>query len=360
MVNAQRLVNIFIDLVKIDSESGNETNIRDQLCAQLKNLSISSKIDAKGNLIGHFQNPNSNLTILLSAHMDTVKPGNGVTPVIDRDIIKSKGATILGADDKSGIAIILEVLNLIIEEQIECPSILIVFTVEEEIGVLGAKALKDLNADYGFVLDVGGDIGTVITRAPSHERFTAKVIGKSSHAGIEPEKGINAIVAASKAISKLNIGKIDHESVANIGIISGGNATNIVPNEVTVEGEARSHNEVKLKKIINEMKNTFTREIHKCGAKVEFESIREYDLFSINIDSQILNFCKIATKEQGIDLKIKATGGGSDANYFNSLNIPTIVISTGMNKVHTVDEEIKISDMIKATEFLSSIIKQIQ
>ncbi|OGI05749.1 MAG: hypothetical protein A2Y40_04035 [Candidatus Margulisbacteria bacterium GWF2_35_9] len=359
MINCERLVNTFIDLVKIDSESGNEINVRKDLEKRFNDIGLNPFVDKKGNLIGKYINPGSKITILLSAHMDTVKPGIGIVPIINNDVISSKNDTILGADDKSGIAIILETLNIIVENQIEAPSIIIVLSVEEEIGIMGAKEVQDVRADYGFVLDVSGVIGTVVTKAPYHESFFAKITGKAAHAGIEPENGINAIVATSNAISKMEIGRIDFETVSNIGIITGGIATNIVPDTVTVKGEARSHNEQKVTQQMNHIKQIFILETSKVGASVQFESTRDYNSFNLNTNNDIIDICRSAANDIGIELVLEATGGGSDANIFNAFGIPSVVLSTGMAKVHTIQEEIKISDMQKATEFLLAIIKKI-
>ncbi|MEK6557912.1 MAG: M20/M25/M40 family metallo-hydrolase [Candidatus Margulisiibacteriota bacterium] len=359
MVSKQRLVETFIDLVEIDSESGDEAEIREVLKAKLIALGLATKVDQKGNLIATLTGRRNSARILLSAHMDTVRPGKGVIPVIKKTHIVSKGSTILGADDKSGIAIILECLALLRERSTPFPNLHIIFSVEEEIGCKGSQAMKNIPADLGFVLDTGGPIGTVITSAPSHEKFIARIIGRAAHAGIEPEKGLHAIQIASHVIAKLKLGRIDDETVANIGLIHGGKATNIVPDEAVFEGEVRSRSERKLLGQIRRIQKTIERECAKRGGKVDIHFTREYNRFDISGQTQLLSICKQAADACHLTLKLQPTGGGSDANFFNALGIPTAVISTGMTNVHTTKETIAISDMMDATRFLMSLIEAV-
>ncbi len=360
MVNSKRLVNTFIDLVKIDSESGNEKKVRKYLQNVLCELGLDVALDKKGNIYAIYHGKVTGPSVLFSAHMDTVIPGKGIVPVIKGDRISSSGDTILGGDDKSGIAEILEMLFVIKEKEISSPSIVIIFTVEEEQGLKGAKELQQIQVDYGFVLDTSGDIGTVVIKAPTHYSFKAEVIGKSAHAGIEPEKGVNAIVAVSKVIANCKIGRIDDETVANIGIIEGGSATNIVPDRVLIKGEVRSLSKQKVKKHLEDIKSTFKKECQKYGAKVDFEAKKDYISFDLSGEKELLKICKKASQSIGVKHVEKSTGGGSDANVFNKSGIPTVVISTGMSKVHTCDEEIKISDMVKATEYILAIVKKLK
>ena len=246
--------------------------------------------------------------------MDTVRPGKGVIPVIKKTHIVSKGSTILGADDKSGIAIILECLALLRERSTPFPNLHIIFSVEEEIGCKGSQAMKNIPADLGFVLDTGGPIGTVITSAPSHEKFIARIIGRAAHAGIEPEKGLHAIQIASHVIAKLKLGRIDDETVANIGLIHGGKATNIVPDEAVFEeryGVEASENYLAR---FDESK-TIERECAKRGGKVDIHFTREYNRFDISGQTQLLSICKQAADACHLTLKLQPTGGGSDANF---------------------------------------------
>jgi tripeptide aminopeptidase len=358
LVNAERLKNSFLSLVQIDSESGNEKQVREYISHLVSSWNIESTIDKKGNLILLMKGNKRGPTLLLSAHMDTVKPGIGIKPIVTGDRIASDGTTILGGDDKSGVAEILECIHVIIENKLPHPPLVIAFSVEEEIGVQGVRELRNIKADLGFVLDTDGPIGTVIINAPSHEKFTATIKGKAAHAGIEPEKGINAIVAASRAIGALPLGRIDDETVSNVGIIHGGLATNIIPAEVIIHGEARSRDEEKLTYLVEKIRAIFHKEIKAFGAELSFISTREYDRFDISSNKAMIGLCERAAKRVDVPLLLRPTGGGSDANYFNAFGIPTAVIASGMSKVHTLEEEIRISDMVKATDFLLAIIQE--
>ncbi len=360
MVNSKRLVETFIKMVKIDSESGKEKKVRKYLQDKLCELGLDVALDKKGNIYAIYHGNITGPSLLFSAHMDTVTPGNGIEPVIKGDKITSKGDTILGGDDKSGIAEILEMLYVIKEKKIATTSIVVIFSVEEEVGLKGAKELQKIQVDYGFVLDTGGDIGTVVIKAPNHYSFIANVLGRSAHAGIEPEKGINAIVATAKAISACTLGRIDKETVANIGIIEGGKATNIVPDKVKVKGEVRSLSKKKVKSYLDDIKKAFKKECKKVGAEVDFEETKDYGSFDLSDKHDLLKICKKAAHLVGVKHQEKATGGGSDANVFNKMGIPTVVLSTGMKNVHTCDEEINISDMVKATEYLLAIVKKVK
>ena len=363
MVNETRLVNSFVELVKIDSESGHETTISKFLQRKLKTLGVKVYVDRPGNIHGEFtrsnpENTTPSATLLFSAHLDTVKPGKGIIPQVSRELISSSGDTVLGADDKSGIAEILEMLTILKENNLPSCPIHLLFTVSEEVGLQGSRNLEksDLKADYGLVLDTGGPIGTVINAAPAHEFFSITIKGKAAHAGIEPEKGVNAIVVASNAIAKLTFGRIDEETTANIGNINGGQATNIVPDEVTLNGEVRSHNEEKLQENMKNIKHVFETECKAAGAKLKLTKNREYSAYKLEPDHEIIKLCKTAAGQAKLTFRLGSTGGGSDANNLNQLGIPSLVLSTGMQKVHTTDEFIKISDMVKAVEFILGIV----
>jgi tripeptide aminopeptidase len=294
--------------------------------------------------------------------MDTVVPGTSKQAVIEGNIIRTDGTTVLGSDDLAGVECILEVLRVVKENGIQHGDIQIVFTVAEEIGLLGSKNLDycRIYAKYGFVLDSGGPIGTVAIKAPSHNQINVLINGKAAHAGIEPEKGISAIQIASEAISMMKNGRIDYETTSNIGVIKGGQATNIVCDRVEIEAEARSRDEGKLEAQTHHMRECFEKAVNKHGGSMEFKVDREYPAFNINMDDPIISILKNAACEAGVELRLEATGGGSDTNIINSRGIRAVNLSVGMDKVHSVEEQINIEDMIKAAEFLVAIIKNIK
>ncbi len=367
MFDKNRLINLFLELVMIDSLSLKERNIANRLKKELIGLGLSVKEDNTGVKInGHTGNIVATLEVekdypvlLFSAHMDRVEPGFGIKPYIENGYIKSEGDTILAGDDLIGVTVIVEVLRYIIENEIEHGGIIVIFSVAEEIGLLGAKNLEEeiyKKADYGFVLDVDGDIGTVVNRAASQMKIKAIIRGKSAHAGIEPDKGINAIKIASNAISKMRLGKIDEETTANIGVIKGGLASNIVPDFVELEGEARSLNNSKLNKQIESMKGIIQYYTNIYQGSVEFDVRYLYSNFNINIDSKIVKFINKSAADIGIKIKLLSSGGGSDANIFNNNGLKTLNLGTGMELVHSTEERVKVENIIKLAELLLSII----
>jgi tripeptide aminopeptidase len=369
MVNKDRMLNEFIELVKIDSLSFNERQMADKLKSKLEDLGLQVYEDDAGqktggntgNLICTIKGQKDVPSILLMAHMDTVVPGLGKKPIIEGSIIKTDGSTILGGDDVAGIECILEAVRTIKENGVLHGDIQIAFTIAEEVGLIGAKNLdySKIKVKYGFVMDSGGKIGTVAVTAPSQNEIEIIVKGKASHAGVEPEKGISAIQIMSEAISKMKLGRIDNETTANIGIISGGQATNIICDRVLIKAEARSRNESKLFEQTEHMKDCFQKAALGFGGCVEFKSELMYPAFNINENDDIIPILKKASSNSGIELKLEATGGGSDTNIINGKGIQAVDISVGMDKVHSVEEQINIDDMVKAAEFLVEIIKAV-
>lgn len=370
MVNKERLVDEFLQLVKIDSLSCKERKMCDTLKLKLEGMGYAPIEDAagqkvggdSGNILCTVKGSKNVPAVLLAAHMDTVVPGLGKKPVIDGDLIKSDGTTVLGGDDAAGIAVILETLKVLKEKNIEHGDIQIAFTIAEEIGLLGAKNLDytKIYAKYGFILDSDGRIGCACVKAPSQNKISAVVRGKAAHAGMEPEKGISAFSIMADAISNMKLGRIDEETTANIGMINGGVATNIVCDRVEIEGEARSRSQEKLEAQTRHMQECFEKAAAKWGGQVEFKSVMEYPAFNIKKDSDIVKILENAAAASGFEFEAVATGGGSDTNIFNSKGIEAVDLSVGMEKVHSVDEQISLTDMVNAVEFLIGIIQNIK
>lgn len=374
MVQPQRLSDTFLQLVRIDSPSREEQEIADFLKNQLLDLGAEVAFDKAdesvggtvGNLIAWFPGKVDVAPLLLSAHMDTVEPGRGIRPVFEDGIFRSSGDTILGSDDKSGIAIILEVLRTLKETDIAHGPVEVVFSVCEEIGLLGAKHLDKnrLKSRFGYVLDAW-DVHAVVTRAPAANRFTFVVHGKESHAGAEPEKGINAIVLAAKAMARCPDGRIDSETTCNIGRIEGGVATNIVPGSVTVLAEARSHNPEKLKKLTGEMVAAFENAVAEAGGgegiafpRLEVHVEEDFPHTCIPEDAPVVSLAKKAGEALGRVITTRSVGGGSDANIFFNHGIDACAIGTGMREVHTVREHVALADMVDCATLFVEIIRE--
>jgi len=371
VINRERLLNEFLDLVRITSPTLAEREIAEVLKNKLQTLGLKVIEDHAGEAIGgNCGNLIGTLSatlpdapgLLLSAHMDCVKPCQAVSPVVKGDMICSSGDTVLGGDDKAGLASILEALRIIQEQRIPHGEILVVFTIAEEEGLLGAKNIDRslLHADFGYVLDSSGSPGKIIVQAPGENNLLFKIFGRSAHAGIAPEDGLNAIILAAQALSQVPDGRINEKTTANIGMISGGLATNIVPEAVEINAETRSLNQTELQSLTNEIVNTIGRVVKEHGGRFEVTIQKLYDPYVLSENLPIITVAKTAVKTLGLQLELKATGGGSDANYFNAYGIPCAVLGIGTQKVHTTEEFIKIDDLYKTAELVVELIRHVR
>ena len=358
MINEQRLVQTFLDLVRIDSPSGEEAEISQELARRFTALGAAVETDAIHNLIARFEGTRPGDYLLLSAHMDTVGEDRGIKPQIRDGVIYSDGATILGGDDKSGVAAILEVIESLKEDGAAHPPLEAVISVGEEVGLRGASEMDKsrIRSRRGYVLDAGGPSGVIVTSAPSQDNLEVKVHGRTAHAGAEPEKGINAIKVASEAIAAMPLGRIDDETTGNIGVIKGGVATNIVPDYVFVKGEARSRDDAKLAMQTAAMAAAFQDAAERNGARVEFKIKRRYTTYKLADEHPVVLAAADAIKRLGWTPAIKASGGGTDANIFAEHGICCAILSTGMADVHTPNEHIAIEDMTNAARLLQEIV----
>lgn len=369
-VNRQRLVAEFLGLVKINSPSLEEGQIVQFITKKLKTLGFQpqedncgSKINGQAGNIYVFVpgNLKNKPAIFLNAHLDTVKPGRNIRPLVKGDVIKSAGDNILGADDKAGVAVILEVLRILKEKKIRRGDLEIIFTVAEEIGLKGAKNFNSrrIKSKFGYVLDGSRYLHKLITASPTQITFEAEFSGRAAHAGIDPEKGINAIQMAAKAVSLIKTGRIDSETTANIGVIEGGVATNIVPEKVMIKGEVRSHRPSKLNKKIKEIKNIFAAGAKKMGGRLKWQAVTEYFSYNLNKKSRPVEVFSQAARSLGSRPVCARSGGGSDANVFNQAGIPTAVLPAGMEEPHSAKEKIRISRLVKVVQLVLQIIKTV-
>lgn len=332
MVNKERIVTELLQLVKIDCISKNERKMADYIWKKLNDLEIDAKEDNSGekiggntgNIIALLKGNINKDPILLSAHMDTVMPGLGKKPIVKDNIVKSDGSTILGADDAAGITIIFEILNVIKENKLPHGDIYILFTVAEEMGLMGSNNLciDGINAKYGFVLDDYGPAGGVTCYAPAHKQINVNIKGKSVHSGIEPEEGVSAIQIFADAVSRMRLGRIDFETTANIGVIKGGTSMNVVCDLVEVLGEVRSRDINKLERQTEHMRECFYDAAEKFGGHIEFKNELLYQPINFRMNHPLIGLLKNAMEENEIAFNSKTSGGGSDANLLNSYGIP--------------------------------------
>lgn len=377
-IDRQRLAATFIELCEISSPSRLEKPVADYLNKCFKQLgaeaihvdnSATHTGSGTGNLMIRFKGRSRKAEgLFFSCHMDTVEPGRDVHVVLDGDIFTSRGATILGGDDKSGIAAVIELMRILTESGAEYPTIEMIFTTCEEIGLLGAKHLDYtwLETKYGYALDSTG-IDRVITGAPAANKIKIEVHGIAAHAGLSPEKGINAFCLAAKAIASLRLGRLDEQSTSNFGLIKGGIATNIVPDLITLEGEVRSHSTQKLDEYTREIETTFQKTIdnwrnpfinHEGTPSVDISVEKEYPAMLLPETAPVIERVRKAGIRLGKDLEFLIAGGGSDANIFCSYGLPTAIIASGMDKVHTTDERLNLNDLVSLTELLYALVME--
>ena len=374
MIKPERLKNLLIELIKIDSLSRKEYDVAMRLKREMEDLGAQVSIDDAGervggnvgNLIAHFPGtaPEA-MPILLSAHMDTVVPGEGIVPILDGDILRTDGRTVLGGDDKSGVAIICEVLRVVKENRFPCSDVDVVFTICEEAGLIGAKCLDVNRLRTGLVLD-SDSVGFLFTKAPAANRMEFRVHGLEAHAGVCPEKGVNAIKVAADGVARMSLGRIDYETTANIGVIEGGMAVNIVPNSVILKGEARSHSQEKLERQTEHMlrclQDAAARHTLKVGegqftATVDAKIERDYDRMDVSDGAPIVQLVRAAAKNLRVDVKTLATGGGCDANVLNQKGLEVANLSTGMREIHTVKEWLDLKDLNLSAQMVLEVVR---
>ena len=360
MINEKRLIETFLEYVKIDSETKNEKAISERITKDLADLGFEVYVDEAGKKIGSngnnvycFLPGNKDIEpILFSAHMDTVTPGIGIEPYIEDGYVKSKGNTILGGDDKSGVVAIIEALKVIKEQDLPHGPIEVVFSICEEGGLNGAKnvELSKLKSKKAIVLDSGSNAGKIIVEAPGQTRIFAKIFGKASHAGGCPEDGISAIMVAAEAVSNMKLLRIDSETTANIGTFKAEGPTNIVSPFAEIIAEARSRSNDKLEIQTNHMIECLKAASEKYGAKLQYNVEECYFSYSLDPEDELVEMVANICKSKGIDVEKVPSGGGSDANIYNKNGIKSVNLGTGMELVHTIDERLCIKDFISVAE----------
>ncbi|WP_421901887.1 M20/M25/M40 family metallo-hydrolase [Maridesulfovibrio sp.] len=367
MINQERILDLFFDLVQIDSPSLKEKEVAAYLRERMDKRGYTVQEDKAGelsggntgNLIVHVPATGKGEPVAFSAHMDCVQPCIGVEPIIDGDLVRSAGETVLGGDDKAGIAMAIEALNHLEEESIPHPDIYFVFSICEEAGMHGAKNLDTdlLPAKDIVILDSSGDVGTIVVAAPAKAGINITFTGKSAHAGIAPEEGISAIQIAAEAVSKMNLLRIDESTTANLGRIEGGSATNIVSETATLTAEARSLHDDSLNKQLEHMEACCVAAVEKIGGEYKFEYEISYPALKVADDSKLLARVEDACKNIGATPKRVPTGGGSDANILYGKGFNAVTLGIGMSKVHTTEEFIKIESLTSCAELVAEIMK---
>ncbi len=366
MINKKRLLATFIDLVKIDSESRNEKEVAEYIKKKLKKLKIKFYVDNShkktrsnhGNIIATIISDPKLPTVVLSSHMDTVVPGKGIKPIVKRNYVTSGGDTILGSDDKSGLAIILEILEIFSSGKIRHLNVEAVITTCEEIGLLGAKYLdyKLIKSKEGIVLDSTSPERLVI-KGPASDFFLIEVNGVEAHSGVNPELGLSSIKIASEIITKIKTGRINKNTTINIGKINGGSAINIIPGRTTMSCEIRGHNEKTISNQLGIIKKLLARTEKKYKkldkrASIKFKKERIYDSINIKRDSMLVKRILKTCKDLKYKIDLVETGGGADANFFVKNGVNTVNLGTGMREFHTKNEKLILKEFYQSADIV--------
>lgn len=367
MLDKDRILKNFLDMVRIDSPSFKEAAMADHLKAFASERGWNVHVDNAGercdgdtgNVIVRIQGTGPGDPIAFSAHMDCVPPCLGIEPVVEGDTVRSRGETVLGGDDKAGIATILEGAMHLEEENIPHPELYLLFTIAEESGMHGVKNMEtdDLPVREVVVSDSGGPIGDAVVLAPAKAGIDMTFHGKPAHAGMEPEKGVSAIQLAAEAIRRMTLLRIDEETTANLGRIQGGTVTNIVAETCTLTAEARSLDDAKLQKQIDHMKQCCDEAAAHVGGSVEFTYETSYPAMAVPDDSPLLQKTKHCCESLGLPFSAVPCGGGSDANILFGKGYSVINVSNGMTGVHTTNESISIQDMHDAARLIAEMMK---
>jgi len=360
MFDQKQIIDTFMNYVKIDSESSNEQAFSMQLVEELKALGAEVSMDQAGavcgsnanNIYADFQGEVDQEPLIFSCHMDTVTPGIGIEPKVEGDLIVSAGDTILASDDKAGITALMEAMKRIVSEGKAIRPVQFVFTISEETGLLGAKNLDydRLIAKKCYVLDSSGPVGKLIVQTPGQFKIKAVIHGKPAHAGIAPEKGISALMVGAEAISQMKLLRIDEETTANIGTFEAVGATNIVSPIAKIVAEVRSLDLEKAGKQKDHMVECLEETATRYGATLELDVQKMYEPYHYQENDEIVEFVAGICRQIGVKPFPASTGGGSDANIYNARGIKTLNLGCGVTNAHTLQECIKIEDLVKLTE----------
>jgi tripeptide aminopeptidase len=360
----EKLLNIFLELVKIEGLSGNERNVADYIMIFLKNLNlfpVEDNLDAfsgssAGNVICKI---GSGGDFVLLSHMDTARSTKDLKPIVSGNKITSDGTTILGSDNRAGIAIILYAIEKFLTEKKLVKDFTVAFSICEETTMSGSKNLNlNPGIKMGFVFDSSFRPGNFIFQTPGAVSFSVKIIGRASHSGLFPEKGINSIKIASKAVSDLDLGRIDSETTANIGIIKGGSAVNVVPEITIIDGEVRSMDLSKVERKAREIKDRFEAAAKVYGGKIEYNYFWDFKPYKISPQSDVYKEISMAIKNTGLNPSPAISFGGSDANSLNEKGILSIDIGIGAQNPHSNEEFILLEDLEKSADIVMNLIKQ--
>lgn len=368
MLDSHPVVQEFIKIVQIDSLSLREEAMFDYLDKRLSGLPVEKEFipytvpetgQKSGNLIVRLPgNTKEKKSVFFDAHLDTVEPGLGIKPHIKDGRVWSDGNTILGSDDKAGVAAMIIALENLCKSEKARGDAVFLFTSAEEIGLTGIHFLDftKIRADMGYILDSHGSVGGVILAAPYHYKYDILVTGRASHAGIAPEQGQSAVIAAARLVMKLPQGKISNDTVANVGLIEGGRATNIVPGECRIQGEYRTHNIKEGQKVRAAIEKA-VKECRRYAQDIKLDFTHIYDGFHFDENAPVISLAVKAIKAMGLNPRLERTGGGSNTNIYNQHKIESVTLAVGMTDVHSNSESIALQDLVHLEQLIEKIVE---
>lgn len=372
-IDRDRILDLFCSLARCPSSSRQERQVADIVLDHLRRLGLDPLEDSAGAAIGGntgnivCQVPGHGVTdwpykepcLFLCAHLDTVPPTGSIDPKLENGHIRNASGGILGADDKAAVAALLTTVQALMEGCYPHPPFELIFTVAEETALSGAKHLDQEypRSPFGAVFDASGPVGGIIVGAPGQNTIRATFTGVAAHAGVEPEKGRSAVQAAAKAVASMALGRLDPETTANVGIIRGGVARNIVPDQCYVEAETRSHDQEKLSTITAALVESLHLGAAEVGCDVRIEVVSEYRSYRLGPRQAVVRWAKTATRRCGLIPDLRIAGGGADANIFVERGIPTVNMATGMESMHTPDEFISIEDLARLPQLAFALIQ---
>jgi tripeptide aminopeptidase len=347
---SQDVLPLFLELAAIPSPSGEEAPVAAVIERYLDELGVKSEADPAGNLLARLEPSepgNGGAPLFFCAHMDTVPPQGAIEPVVDDGYVRNTAGTILGADNKASVAVMLESARLLLSERRPHAGVELLFTVREETGLQGAQAFDHarLEARTGFVYDSSGPVGDIVRSSPWGRTIDVVFKGRAAHSGLAPEEGRSAILAASRAIADLPLGRIDEETTANVGRIRGGTARNVVPDRCELAVEARSRNQAKLADLVQEMLDGFAFAASVSECEVETRVGESYPGYRFRPDEPVFRLAWEAIERTGLTPRAVDSGGGADANVFNAHGLACVNLANGMMQVHTPDERIAVADL---------------
>lgn len=367
-VHILKLVEQFVEMARISSPSRREGRFAAYMQQELAALGFSVIVDEAGravggdtgNIIATLPGTAAREPLVFCCHLDTVQPCDNIQPIVDNGVIRTDGTTILSGDDKGGIAALLAAIRLVQQSGAPHGPLQVVLTIGEEAGMLGAKnlAYEAIKATNAVIFDAEGEVGDIVVQGPAKNSINAVVHGRTAHAGLHPEEGVSAIQVAARAIDRMKLLRIDEDTTANIGTISGGAATNIVAGETTVTAEARSLSNAKLETQSRHMADCFRAAAAEFGVTADVEVASSYAAYQVPAHAPLVKRCQEVMTGLGLTPRLVATGGGSDCNVFNARGITAIDIAIGMTAAHTVHESIRIADLAQTARLMAALLTQ--